>query len=432
MKKLSLLTILVGLPICLNGAAAYQNPAYLMQGAGGVGAGAGAGAGARNEDEEFARALQMSLDSVKNDVNEDLLKKAKAESLELEKIRAALNSKCDASVALYNRTLERQLRREAVVAPAAAATNDKLEQLKKMRLQVVEEYRKAANSFIEAMETGDIGGMQKMLEVEILKREVNTIQLDDEDCNFLIHAVFEAQSIKALKLLLTIADINVLHNKSGKTLLQMAIELDNSKLVQWLLNNNANANIKDRDGVSTMDYAIQSKNNRMIQLIQEKSGENIASKASDKDFLAQCARDNNFPMIQLLLKSKADIKFINEANLLSIASKENNGELFKLLLSHKADPNKKDASKMSATDYAALKENAELLDILTDNGGTFCECAICYKYLSQQAKQFRCDHMFHKECLKGWENQVKKDNSRSEDSALGLKFCCPMCKSSKR
>jgi ankyrin repeat protein len=93
---------------------------------------------------------------------------------------------------------------------------------------------------------------------EILSKKIKdeTIGINDFDrSKSLIHYAVEANNIKTLKLLIDKgADVNIQTGDTEDTPLRIACELeaksDNFPMVELLLNNNANVNIVNKEGVS--------------------------------------------------------------------------------------------------------------------------------------------------------------------------------------
>ncbi len=176
-------------------------------------------------------------------------------------------------------------------------------------------------------------------------------------------------------------------NNSGRTLLHMAVLLENSELTRLILTHNPNRDIRDNFNKTAQDYAIASKNKTVIALfgiIQEKKDEivtepkndfKIEDKKQSKEDKKQTKKEtveeggylSSMPIKVDTVAYSYDVMLGNtSAQLLKAVKKQSLGEVEKLLNSG-SDVNELDSLGNNGLFYALLNNNIPILKLLVRN-----------------------------------------------------------------
>lgn len=117
---------------------------------------------------------------------------------------------------------------------------------------------------------------------------------------------------------------------NGKTLLHVAVELKDKKLIQLFINSGVYVDLADNNGAAPLHYAIQM---------------------------------NRIDLIKILIENKADINLgaEMEATPLHYAVAVGNITIVKYLIENGADYNLVDENNLSPVDYAIDEENIEIM-----------------------------------------------------------------------
>jgi ankyrin repeat protein len=190
---------------------------------------------------------------------------------------------------------------------------------------------------------------------------------DPEACSALWHSAFHKNIEVAKCLLAHGANVNAPEKNPP---LGRAIENGNKEMVELLLDHKADPNLRDwnkknGNGMSMLASAIRNNRNSAIppMLIAHGADVNRLDEGGESPLFWALDRANA-PMVELLLKSKADPNLcVNKTPLLVYAVLMRNLPIAKLLVAHGADVNKNDAEGNSPL-FCAIRQEHVPVDIL--------------------------------------------------------------------
>ena len=167
-------------------------------------------------------------------------------------------------------------------------------------------------------------------------------------------------------------DINERTTSGNSTALHFAVNNDRTEIVKELLNNGADPNIKDIRGRTP----IFSSNYDIMKILLDRGSELDVKDILGYNLLLRIIdsnRSEKVEMIKLLLESgvsvnDCDIRGLNAIHL-AVLTHESPATM-ELLLSNVKDVNSKNNQGLTATDLAWLNRKEDLIDILTEYGGT--------------------------------------------------------------
>lgn len=150
-------------------------------------------------------------------------------------------------------------------------------------------------------------------------------------------AIYDSNLGKVQKLIETSANINIIQNKSGRTLLIAAIYSENSLAVaRLLLESEADVNLKDREGYTPIYRAVGGwKNTELVRLLLNYQADVSTEKNAPHILLFEAIRYYNLDVIKLLIEAGIDINIQENTTgrtPISLAIFFSNTELAKFLL----------------------------------------------------------------------------------------------------
>lgn len=155
-------------------------------------------------------------------------------------------------------------------------------------------------------------------------------------------------------------------DKQGNTPLNYAIKYKNIDIVKLLLNNNANPDITNIKGDSSVHMAVYSKD---VQIISALSGDlNIQNLAGETPLHIACNL-KIFKIIEYLVKNNTELDlqdYENGFTALHYSVNLDDVNTVKMLLSHNANPNIQDVTGNTAIHYALSNNNANTVLLLLD------------------------------------------------------------------
>ena len=164
---------------------------------------------------------------------------------------------------------------------------------------------------------------------------------------------------------------NPLKDKNGLTDLEVAIESDNLRLVDFLLQSGENINTLDRNGNTLFRKAVQKGNLEIIKLFL-KNGANInETNLTDDTALMESIYKGNIKMVKFLVDNKVNLDEQNEAGYTALifAVKSGNLEIVKFLVDNKAKLNQQTLMLgETALMFAAKNGNFEIAEFLVNKG----------------------------------------------------------------
>ncbi len=197
------------------------------------------------------------------------------------------------------------------------------------------------------------------------------------------------------------ADVNYENKKDGTTALIHAARSNYIKLVKLLLDNGANVNHWNEDGVSALIAARLKGHREVIKvLVREDGGDSLILAVEQCNLprieeLLSCEVSANYEkegttplmaageilakIVNVLLEGGADVNYKNWSKTTALirAAASNHIELVKLLLNHEADVNHKNKDGMTALILAAGYGHIEVVQLLLNNEADGGEDLIC-------------------------------------------------------
>ncbi len=198
--------------------------------------------------------------------------------------------------------------------------------------------------------------------------EIITLLLEaSEDKHFaLTTALFEAvmygRTTLVGYLIKQIAHLNV-RTENNKTLLMVAIECDHWDIVELLIASGVDLYACDAQGRSALQVA-QEKG--MEEAFERMCTHALQGKNEILQRLFKAVSENDKPLLEELLKSKAHVSMVDERGrtLLIVAAQMGNRDLVELLLRYRADVNACDKDQGTALTHAAALGHEEIVKLL--------------------------------------------------------------------
>ena len=169
--------------------------------------------------------------------------------------------------------------------------------------------------------------------------------------------------------LLQLGDMDGVDDR-GRTPLMVAIELGIISVAKWLIESEADVNIKDEDGMTALMYASGRGHVETVKLLLEYGAVIDMKEKYKRTALMFASENDHVEIVKLLLEHGADID--RECSLdqtaLMCASMFGYVEVVKLLLEYGAFINMKDKEGMTALMYASKHGYVEIVKLLLEYG----------------------------------------------------------------
>lgn len=149
--------------------------------------------------------------------------------------------------------------------------------------------------------------------------------------------------------------------------LMASVVSDSLEMVEYLLNNNADTDVQNKDGITALHIAARAGKKTMVKkLLTHGANPDIQDKHSMTPLMYAVMKKSNqdhYDVIKTLLHHGADSNLINYkgSTALMMASANNDYAVAKLLLKHHANPLTKDAQGRTAFDLTNDKKLKETL-----------------------------------------------------------------------
>lgn len=164
-------------------------------------------------------------------------------------------------------------------------------------------------------------------------------------------------------------------NIQGLTPLHYAVRNNKLKMVDYLIDQGIDVNVKCDNGKAPIFYAIAARNYLMTEFLIKKGGLcngliDMVSSSSQTTWLCEAVKQDDFSTVEFLLKNCANINntnSINSTTALHIAANSNHFEMFKLLMNKDANIAIRDGSNATPLSYAIFKMNFDIVAWLIEN-----------------------------------------------------------------
>ena len=180
-------------------------------------------------------------------------------------------------------------------------------------------------------------------------------------------ALIHGDTAVVIKLLDRGMDVNTV-DRTGDTLLILAVRRNMPELVDYLIKRRARLNNRNRNGETALSIAAFTGKLAYVQRLVEAGAEvNFYGWPP----LIYAAFNGHTAIVEYLLKRGAEIdaKTENGSSALYFAARNGHLEMISLLLANKADPTIANENDDTAVDAAMKANNSEILDLLRSAGG---------------------------------------------------------------
>lgn len=199
----------------------------------------------------------------------------------------------------------------------------------------------------------------------LTKEEKRKLKSQYDNVNVLLRLIESGSREKFQEKVLEIGADSSLQNQDGKTALMGVAEVGDNHLARFLLEQNVDINIKDKDGRNAYRYAKDHNRNTIVNLLK------VAHKKQG-DQLIQYSQDGKLDEFEAMLKTGVDPQyaFANSKHLLEVlrkANPENQKRLLELLVEHKANINRRDRDGMTPLLHTAQDGDLSIAELLLDH-----------------------------------------------------------------
>ena len=184
----------------------------------------------------------------------------------------------------------------------------------------------------------------------------------------LLHYAALANDVPSVKLLLD-NDANVdIKDKNGWTALMFASDRNKFSIVEILLRNGADPDVLDTKGRTALVLASMHGHAETIKLLMQYNADpDFQENPSGRSSLEFLSYEGRTDLVKLLLEHKANPNLRNKAagrTALAVASRVGHLPVVKLLLKYEADPNIQDNNKMTVLMHASYKGYTDIVKLL--------------------------------------------------------------------
>jgi len=163
-------------------------------------------------------------------------------------------------------------------------------------------------------------------------------KVEDKEILSLIHYVIhEKKDTKALQLLLDYRMNNFKKDKNGKTPMMYAVESKNEEIVEMILRNGFQINETDNNGETALFYSVKDKNFKMMKFLIDKGADVEVKNNNSENVLFPAVHAGKIGILEYLLKLVKNKNLRNKENLtiLYYAKKNNKKNIINLLKKNK-------------------------------------------------------------------------------------------------
>ncbi|MHC1704799.1 MAG: ankyrin repeat domain-containing protein [Tenuifilaceae bacterium] len=200
------------------------------------------------------------------------------------------------------------------------------------------------------------------------------------------------------------ADLNV-RNIFGRTLLHSAAHTGNTDLAKSLIEKGLDVNAKDNDGATPLIYAASNGEYEMFKLLIEKGAEISIKENDGSDALLSAIQKGNSDIVNFLLDKCCDINQTNnnEDTPLIIAASASKPQITQIIIDRGADINQANSRGETALFFAITNKDTETAKLLIEKGADLTSI----DYI-KPAKKFIKDKSFIEYLKSKLEAQINK------------------------
>ena len=158
------------------------------------------------------------------------------------------------------------------------------------------------------------------------------------------------------------AEVNAI--RIGQSLLHIACQSGNKKIVELLINSGADVNVSNRRGLTPLDIAERDGQTEIIELLRVQGAKKGFSN------LLRAINSGDIEQVKLLISQGADVNTKNNAGqtLLHIACRSGNKEVVEFLIDQGANINSKSNRDLTPLDLAQRAGHTEIVELLKKHG----------------------------------------------------------------
>ena len=158
------------------------------------------------------------------------------------------------------------------------------------------------------------------------------------------------------------AEVNAI--RIGQSLLHIACQSGNKKIVELLINSGADVNVSNRRGLTPLDIAERDGQTEIIELLRVHGAKKGFSN------LLRAINSGDIEQVKLLISQGADVNTKNNAGqtLLHIACRSGNKEVVEFLIDQGANINSKSNRDLTPLDLAQRAGHTEIVELLEKHG----------------------------------------------------------------
>jgi ankyrin repeat protein/superfamily I DNA/RNA helicase len=167
------------------------------------------------------------------------------------------------------------------------------------------------------------------------------------------------------------ANVNSIYKETSATALMYASQKGNTKIVELLIENKANLDLKSIEGATALIFASQKGNTEIVELLLNSGANpNLQNKNEGATALIYASKNGQTEMAKLLIENKANLDLQNNdgSTALMIASQNGHSEIVELLIENKANLDLKSIEGATALMYASENGQTEIVKLLIENG----------------------------------------------------------------
>jgi predicted nucleic acid-binding OB-fold protein len=145
---------------------------------------------------------------------------------------------------------------------------------------------------------------------------------------------------------------------------------NHATMIQWLIKNGADVNLKNNYGYTPFHYAVSDSNFETVETLIENGADVNVKNNYGYTPLHYAVSDGNFETVETLIENGADVNVKNNYGYtpLHYAVSSENSKMVEMLMNNGADVNIKDIDGKTPLNYAKERGHSKLVEFLIKNG----------------------------------------------------------------